>query len=77
LASPAFNEHWGAHRAVANWITEFTTIMRENLIALAKDQREGQGRQPEPEAPGTPYMEHTTDFDDSDFPVPASAVEAS
>ena len=75
LANPALSNYWGAHRAIANWIMEFTTIMRENLIAVAEDQRKP--RTPAaPEAPGTPYMEHTSSFDETDLPIPAPATEA-
>jgi hypothetical protein len=76
LANPQASDYWGAHRAIINWITEFTTLTRENLLTLAKEQLEP--RAPSTTEPaGTPYMEHTTDFDDEDLPPPpASAVEA-
>jgi len=70
LANPACSDNYGTHRAIANWINEFTTTVRENLIAMAKDQRS-------PDKPinndtfGTPYMQHT-DFGNEDLDIPIS-----
>lgn len=69
LANPQFSEHWGAHRAIINWIAEFTTTMRDNLLYLANAQLQP----PSPtstEPAGTPFMQHTADFDEDDFPIP-------
>ena len=69
LANPRSSEYWGAHRAIANWITEFTVLVRENILYLAKEQKEP--RPPTESQPsGTPYMQHTADFDDEDLPRP-------
>lgn len=68
LANPRCSDYWGAHRAIANWILEFTTITRENLIGLAQEQRESSQGAREPERPGTAWMEHTTGFDEREFP---------
>ena len=75
LANPQFNDRWGAHRAIANWILEFTTTMCDNLLALAKEQRQPTSP-PVDKKPGTDYMEHTADFDNEDLAAPARAVEA-
>lgn len=77
LANPSFSDHWGAHRAIVNWITTFTTTVRDNIIALAHEQLESSTSKREPTRPGSPYMEHTLDFDESELPEPpASALEA-
>jgi hypothetical protein len=68
LASPQYRDHWDDHRAIANFITELTTSLRDNIIALAEAEREGPVDRSDGQ--GTPYMETTTGFDDSEFPPP-------
>lgn len=73
LANPARSEYWGAHRAIVNWITEFTTTIKENLVGLAEEERRPDNGSGEPGRPGTPYMELTDDFDLDEgpaFPTP-------